>query len=113
MVTTVQLLLVAVFVFSAVAGFNKWLEHIEQRRVVLTWPRIFLSLWAVACGAWIGPLIFLSIVHGDFVNSPVRAVLIIAELGIAPAVLILFMGLAITRAWRNARRAISLPVEEG
>jgi hypothetical protein len=54
MLALLKLVLFVVFVFSAVAAFHKWLDYIEQRRVIVTWARFFFWLWILATAAWIG-----------------------------------------------------------
>ena len=69
MLVLLKLVLFVVFVFSAVAAFHKWLDFIEQRRVVVTWGRIFIWLWVLATAAWLGPMVLLGLLHGDFFRA--------------------------------------------
>jgi heme/copper-type cytochrome/quinol oxidase subunit 1 len=103
MLALLKLVLFVVFVFSAVAAFHKWLDYIEQRRIIVTWERIFVWLWLLATAAWIGPLVLLGILHGDFVREPVSALRGIAIYGILPSLFALLLGVVVARTRRGLR----------
>jgi heme/copper-type cytochrome/quinol oxidase subunit 1 len=109
MLALLKLVLFVVFVFSAVAAFHKWLDYIEQRRVVVTWGRIFVWLWVLATAAWIGPLLLLSLLHGDFFRTPLHALRGIAIYGILPSLLALLLGVVVARTRRSLRSGASPP----
>jgi heme/copper-type cytochrome/quinol oxidase subunit 1 len=109
MLALLKLVLFVVFVFSAVAAFHKWLDYIEQRRVVVTWGRIFVWLWVLATAAWIGPLLLLGLLHGDFFRAPLHALRGIAIYGILPSLLALLLGVVVARTRRSLRSGTSAP----
>ena len=103
MLALLKLVLFVVFVFSAVAAFHKWLDYIEQRRVIVTWARFFFWLWILATAAWIGPMLLLGLVHGDFFHAPMRALRTIAVYGLLPSLLALMLGIVVARTRRSFR----------
>jgi heme/copper-type cytochrome/quinol oxidase subunit 1 len=107
MLALLKLVLFVVFVFSAVAAFHKWLDYIEQRRVVVTWGRIFVWLWVLATAAWIGPMVLLGLLHGDFFRVPLRTLRDVAIYGMMPPLLALFLGIVVARTWRSLRSGAS------
>jgi heme/copper-type cytochrome/quinol oxidase subunit 1 len=104
MLALLKLVLLVVFVFSAVAAFHKWLDYIEQRRVVVTWARFFIWLWSLATAAWIGPMLFLGLVHGDFFRAPLSSLRTIAVYGLVPSLLALMLGIVVARTRRSFRQ---------
>ncbi len=109
MLALLKLVLFVVFVFSAVAAFHKWLDYIEQRRVVVTWERISVWLWVLATAAWIGPLVLLGLLHGDFFRTPLGALRGIAIYGILPSLLALLLGIVVARTRRSLRAGAETP----
>jgi heme/copper-type cytochrome/quinol oxidase subunit 1 len=109
MLALLKLVLFVVFVFSAVAAFHKWLDYIEHRRVVVTWGRIFVWLWVLATAAWIGPIILLGLLRGDFFRAPLDTLRGIAIYGILPSLLALFLGIVVARTWRSLRAGTRAP----
>jgi heme/copper-type cytochrome/quinol oxidase subunit 1 len=109
MLALLKLVLFVVFVFSAIAAFHKWLDYIEQRRVVVTWGRIFVWLWVLATAAWIGPLLLLGLLHGDFFRAPLHALLGIAIYGVLPSLLALLLGVVVARTRRSLRSGTGAP----
>ncbi|HEV2552065.1 MAG TPA: hypothetical protein VGU20_32455 [Stellaceae bacterium] len=109
MLALLKLVLFVVFVFSAVAAFHKWLDYIEQRRVVVTWGRIFVWLWVLATTAWIGPMVLLGLLHGDFFRAPLRTLLDTVIYGILPSLLALLVGIVVARTRRSLRSSATAP----
>ena len=109
MLALLKLVLFVVFIFSAVAAFHKWLDYIEQRRVVVTWGRIFLWLWVLATTAWIGPMMLLGLLHGDFFRAPLQALRGIAIYGMLPSLLALLLGIVVVRTRRSLRSGANAP----
>jgi hypothetical protein len=109
MLALLKLALVAVFILSAIAAFHKWLDHIEQRRVVVTWSRFFLWLWLLASAAWVGPLILLTVLHGDFSRAPLLSLQLILVRGVVPSLVALAVGHAVARTRRGFRSRASDP----
>ena len=109
MLVLLKLVLFVVFVFSAVAAFHKWLDFIEQRRVVVTWGRIFIWLWVLATAAWLGPMVLLGLLHGDFFRAPLDTLRELAISGILPSLLALLLGIVVARTRRSLRAGAGGP----